>query len=69
MARDFLAVQGSSVPCERLFSSASLIDTDRRNRLNPSTFSAIETVKNHLKFKRRAQDIRLEGNEQELMVE
>ena len=45
MAGNYLAIQGSSVLCEREFSSAGLIDTKRRNRLSPNTFSAIEFAK------------------------
>lgn len=50
---DYLAIQGSSVSCERLFSGAGLIDTKRRNRLAPITFSALETVKTHCKAVRK----------------
>ncbi len=40
-----------------MFSSAGLIDTNRRNRLKPETFEAIERVKLYYKAERR----RLEG--------
>ena len=45
MAANYLAVQGSSVPCERQFSSAGLVDTKRRNRLAASKFGSIEFLK------------------------
>jgi len=35
MARDYLAIQGSSVPSERAFSSGALTGTSLRNRLTP----------------------------------
>lgn len=53
IACDFLSVQGSSVPCERMFSSAGLTDTNRRNRLDPQTFAAIETVKSSNRVSKR----------------
>ncbi|KIJ35551.1 hypothetical protein M422DRAFT_142312, partial [Sphaerobolus stellatus SS14] len=40
IARDYLAIQGSSVPCEHCFSSGGLTGTNRRNRLLPKTFEA-----------------------------
>lgn len=54
IARDYLAIQASSVPCERLFSMAGLIDTNRRNRLSPETFSALQTLRSHLQMERRS---------------
>ncbi|GJE88702.1 hAT transposon family protein [Phanerochaete sordida] len=45
MARDFLPVQGSSVPCERAFSSAGLTDDKRRGAILPENFGAIQTLK------------------------
>ena len=45
MAANYLAIQGSSVPCERQFSSAGLVDTKQRNRLAASKFGSIEFLK------------------------
>lgn len=52
MAINYLAIQGSSVPCERLFSDAGLTNTKRRGRLLPENFGAIQTVKAQLKKRR-----------------
>ena len=40
-------MQGSSVPCERLFSSTALIDTKRHNKLSTDSFSGLEILKQH----------------------
>jgi hypothetical protein len=45
IARDYLAVQGSSVPSERAFSSGALTSTRRRNRLTPELFEALQMLK------------------------
>ncbi|KAG8915254.1 hypothetical protein FRC02_004590, partial [Tulasnella sp. 418] len=45
VGQNFLPIQGSSVPCERIFSSAGLTGTDRRNRLNSVTFEALQVLK------------------------
>ena len=52
IARDYLAVQGSSVPCERQFSSAGPIDDKRRGSLLPSTFEALQVTKTYYKLER-----------------
>jgi hAT family C-terminal dimerisation region len=49
MARDYLAIQGSSVPSERAFSSGGLTGTSRRNRLNSDTFEALQLLKSAYK--------------------
>ena len=49
MAMDYLPVQASSVPCERVFSSSAEMDTKRRNRINPLTMEALQMLKFHLK--------------------
>lgn len=53
IARDYLAIQASSVPCERLFSMAGLADTSRRNRMKPDMFSALQTLRSQLQMERR----------------
>ena len=45
IARDYLAIQGSSVPSERSFSSGGLTDTKSRNPLSPETFEALQILK------------------------
>ena len=53
IALDYLPVQGSSVPCECMFSDAGLTDTKRCARLLPEDFGAIQTVKGHYKKEQR----------------
>ena len=45
MAQDYLPIQGSATPSERLFSNASLTDSKQRNRLTPDTFEALQILK------------------------
>ena len=45
VARDYLAIQGSAVKCERAFSSSGQTITDRRNSLDPQTVSALQILK------------------------
>ena len=45
VARDFLAIQGSAVKCERAFSSSGQTITDRRNSLHPQTVGALQILK------------------------
>jgi hAT family C-terminal dimerisation region len=51
MARDYLAIQGSSVPSERAFSSGGLTGTSLRNRLSPAIFEALQILKSAYKNK------------------
>jgi hypothetical protein len=52
MAMDYLPIQASAVPCERVFSSSAETDTRRRNRLSPLTMEALQMLKYHLKKER-----------------
>jgi len=49
IALDYLPIQASSVPCERVFSSAKETDTTKRNRIHPVLMEALQTLKFSLK--------------------
>ena len=42
---DYLPIQASSVPCERVFSSAGETDTKKRNRISPILMEALQMLK------------------------
>jgi len=46
---DILPIQGSSVPCERVFSSGKETTMDRRNRISPELMEALQLLKFSLK--------------------
>jgi hypothetical protein len=52
MAMDYLPVQASSVPCERIFSSSAETDTKKRNRINALLMEALQMLKFYLKKER-----------------
>ena len=52
MAMDYLPIQASSVPCERVFSSSAETDTRRRNRISPPLMEALQMLKFYLKKER-----------------
>jgi hypothetical protein len=49
IALDYLPIQVSSVPCERVFSSAKETDIVKRNRIHPVLMEALQTLKFSLK--------------------
>jgi hypothetical protein len=49
---DYLPIQASAVPCERVFSSAGETATKRRNRMKPKLMEALQMLKFMLKKKR-----------------
>jgi hypothetical protein len=49
---DILPIQGSAVPCERVFSSSAETDTPRRNKMNPDFMEALQILKFALKKRR-----------------
>jgi hypothetical protein len=51
MALDILSIPAMSASIERLFSSANIIVSDRRNRLTSDTIEKIESLKSWLKIK------------------
>jgi len=46
---DYLPVQATSVPCERVFSSAKDTDTAKRNRINSLLMEALQMLKHALR--------------------
>ena len=49
---DYLPIQATSVPCERVFSSAKETDTAKRNRISPVLMEALQLLKFTLKKQR-----------------
>lgn len=49
---DFLPIQASSVPCERIFSSSAETDTKKRNKISPALMEALQMLKHHFKNNR-----------------
>ncbi|OJA09604.1 hypothetical protein AZE42_10263 [Rhizopogon vesiculosus] len=45
IAKDYLAIQGSAVASERVFSSGGITGTTRRNSLLPQTFETLQLLK------------------------
>ena len=52
MAMDYLPIQASAVPCERIFSSSAETDTKRRNRISPPLMEALQMQKFRFKKER-----------------
>jgi hypothetical protein len=52
IAMDYLPIQASAVPCERVFSSSSETCTKKRNRTSPILLEALQMVKFSLKKER-----------------
>ena len=46
---NILPIQGSAVPCERVFSSSAEMDTARQNKISPELMEALQTLKFSLK--------------------
>src|SRR5229473_1584270 len=52
IALDYLPIQASSVPCERVFSSTKETNTLKHNRIHPVLMEALQTLKFLLKKER-----------------
>jgi hypothetical protein len=46
---DYLPIQASSVPSERIFSSSAETDTKKRNRIKPELMEALQLLKHGYK--------------------
>ena len=68
IARDYLAIQGSSVPSERSFSSGGLTDTKSRNSLSLEIFEALQILKSCYKDGLINVDEEIVAHEQKLFV-
>lgn len=51
-ALDYIAIQGSAVPCERVFSSAKETMSDRRNRVSENLMEMLQMLKFSFKSSR-----------------
>jgi hypothetical protein len=49
MAMDYIPIQASSVPCERVFSSSAKTDTKCCNHISPTLMEALQMLKFALK--------------------
>src|ERR1700727_963211 len=49
---DYIPIQASAVPSERIFSSSAETDTKKRNRINPELMEALQMLKFALKQSR-----------------
>jgi hypothetical protein len=45
IAMDYLPIQASAVPCERVFSSSAETDTKKRNRIKSDLMEALQVLK------------------------
>ncbi|KAF8494076.1 hypothetical protein F5888DRAFT_1617331, partial [Russula emetica] len=52
IAMDYLPIQATSVPCERVFLSAKDTDTAKQNRISPILMEALQMLKYSLKKER-----------------
>src|SRR6267378_582375 len=52
IAMDYLPIQATSVPCERVFLSAKETDTAKQNRMSPVLMEALQLLKFLLKKQR-----------------
>jgi hypothetical protein len=52
MAMDYLPIQATAVPCERVFSSSAETDTKRRNRISSPLMEALQMQKFQFKQER-----------------
>ena len=57
MALDILSIPAMSASIERVFSSANITVSDRRNQLSPNTIEVIESLKSWQKIKMDVSDL------------
>jgi len=68
IAMDYLPVQASAVPCERVFSSSAETDTKKRNRIKPELMEALQILKFALKKERLNFTSHLLVDEKDLLI-
>jgi len=64
---DFLPIQASAVPCERVFSSSAETDTNKRNRIKPDLMEALQILKYGLRNDRLSLTENLLTSEEDLV--
>lgn len=69
MAMDYLPIQATSVPSERVFSSSAETDTKRRNRIAPLLMEALQMQKFHLKKERLSFTSSWMTNEKDMTID
>lgn len=62
IARDYLPIQGSSVPSEQAFSSGGITSTIRRNALATDTFTALQLLKGAYRNGHLSAEVEAEGH-------
>lgn len=67
-ALDILPIQGSAVPCERVFSSSAETDTARRSNIAPELMEALQMLKFSIKRGRGLNFTQGTTREEELAV-
>ena len=65
---DYLPVQASAVPCERVFLSSAETDTKKRNHIKPELMEALQILKFALKKERLNFTSGLLTAEKELLI-
>lgn len=66
---DYLPIQASAVPCERVFSSSAETDTKKRNRISDTLMEALQMMKYDFKKQRLTFTQGIKLDQRELLVD